>query len=208
MHFPLAVQFICSIHFLLLQARMLRFPRVKTRRGCRREYVWCCQDMVQDGSGVRKVVWLTTFHSFLVCGGFANALLPCVSAMLPSFLPSFVFCLSFVGFTNKYYMTEEVLQSCPATDIFFGAWQEIQFALLWHVFTTFALLAVHSCQAMSGFQPNFSKALMQPMVTAGTRRAAPATTTTGGRGEAAAGCESWLLVLMALAPLVFCRALF
>lgn len=82
MHFPMAVQFICSVHFLLLQARMLQCPRVKTRSGCRRGYVSCCQEMVQ-----------------------------------------------------KMAVECERLRD----------W--LQFALLWHVFTTFALLAAHSCHA-------------------------------------------------------------
>jgi len=46
------------------------------------------------------------------------------------------------------------------------------------------------------------------MVTAGARRAAPATTTTGGRGEAAAGCESWLCFDGASIPIVFWHAFF
>lgn len=84
MHFPMAVQFICSVHFLLLQARMLQCPRVKTRSGCRRGYVSCCQEMVQ-----------------------------------------------------KMAVECERLRD----------W--LQFALLWHVFTTFALLAAHSCHAFN-----------------------------------------------------------
>ena len=67
MHFPMAVQFICSVHFLLLQARMLQCPRVKTRSGCRRGYVSCCQEMVQDGSGMRKVAWWTPVCTVVTC---------------------------------------------------------------------------------------------------------------------------------------------